>query len=59
MARPLQDGLQINLRKLNSVTVNDDDTVTVGGGTLQQELVSQLYEHGKKAGNILTSEFQR
>ncbi|KAF1968485.1 FAD-binding domain-containing protein [Bimuria novae-zelandiae CBS 107.79] len=45
----LRDGIQIHMRQLNSVTVLDDETALVGGGTLQWELISQLYPHGRRA----------
>ncbi|KAF1911050.1 hypothetical protein BDU57DRAFT_485443 [Ampelomyces quisqualis] len=41
-------GIQINLRKLNTTTVNHDGkTATVGGGTLQHEIVRSLFAKGK------------
>ncbi|KAL1605077.1 hypothetical protein SLS60_004620 [Paraconiothyrium brasiliense] len=45
----LRSGIQINLRKLNFVNLQDDQTVAVGGGTLQWELTSHLYSHSRRA----------
>ncbi|OAG12219.1 FAD-binding domain-containing protein [Paraphaeosphaeria sporulosa] len=43
-------GIQINMRKLNSVTVDPSgNTATIGGGTLQWEANKVLYAKGKQA----------
>ncbi|KAJ4359757.1 uncharacterized protein N0V89_000313 [Didymosphaeria variabile] len=47
-------GVQINMRKLNSITLDlGGKTATVGGGTLQWELNRALYAGNKQAGNSL------
>jgi FAD/FMN-containing dehydrogenase len=47
----MNGGIQINMRKMNAVEVNDGKgTVTVGGGTLQPELVDYLATRGKQTG---------
>ena len=44
-------GIQINMRKLNSATVDPSGyTATVGGGTLQWEANRALYTENKQAG---------
>lgn len=46
-------GIQINMRKLNSVTLDPGaTTATVGGGTLQWEANKALYAKNKQAGNL-------
>jgi FAD/FMN-containing dehydrogenase len=48
----LRYGIQINMRKLNSVIVNPSGiTATIGGGTLQWEANRALYAKKKQAGN--------
>jgi len=45
----LKGGIEINMRKLNTSKVNaDGKTATVGGGTMQYEIVRSLYDQGKK-----------
>ncbi|KAJ4295318.1 hypothetical protein N0V90_007329 [Kalmusia sp. IMI 367209] len=45
-------GIQINLRKLNSTTVDKGGkTATVGGGVLQWEATRALFAQNKQAGN--------
>ena len=47
----LDGGIQINMRKLNSSSVDaDGKTATVGGGILQYELNASLFKQGKQAG---------
>jgi FAD/FMN-containing dehydrogenase len=49
----LRHGIQINMRKLNSVTVDPSGTTaTIGGGTLQWETNRALYAKKKQAGNL-------
>ena len=49
-------GIQINMRKLNSLQVNvDGKTATVGGGVMQYEITEWLFKHGKQAGEHETS----
>lgn len=44
----VKNGIQINLRKLNTVKLSDGGTyATVGGGTIAKELISTLWEHDK------------
>jgi len=44
-------GIQINMRKLNTATVDKGGkTATVGGGTLQWEVTRALYAENKQAG---------
>ncbi|KAL6710067.1 hypothetical protein ACN47E_009858 [Coniothyrium glycines] len=44
----VKDGIQINLRKLNTITLSDDGTyVTVGGGIKSKELIDALWAMGK------------
>jgi hypothetical protein len=44
-------GIQINLRKMNHTTVNDDgETATIGGGALQYEVTAELLKQNKRAG---------
>lgn len=44
-------GFQINLRKMNSTTVDKSGkTATIGGGTLQWEATKALFAHNKQAG---------
>ncbi|KAH7025021.1 uncharacterized protein B0I36DRAFT_387406 [Microdochium trichocladiopsis] len=44
----MHNGIQINLRRMNSVTVNDDGlTATAGGGILQWEATRALFAKGK------------
>ncbi|KAK5660714.1 hypothetical protein OQA88_12079 [Cercophora sp. LCS_1] len=46
----IQGGIMIDLRGLNSTSLNrDGKTAVVGGGILQHELVAALYEKGKYA----------
>ncbi|KAF2463779.1 FAD-binding domain-containing protein [Lindgomyces ingoldianus] len=46
----LQGGIQINMRKLNtSVVSKDGKTATIGGGTLQWEATSALFNQSKQA----------
>ncbi|KZM28025.1 uncharacterized protein EKO05_0002058 [Ascochyta rabiei] len=46
----LEDGIQINLRQLNTTVLsNDGKTASVGGGTLQYEITRALFEEGKYA----------
>jgi len=46
----VKNGIQINLRRLNTASVNaDGKSATVGGGTLVHELVTALYAEGKQA----------
>lgn len=45
-----QSAIQINMRRMNSISLAEDGaSVTIGGGTLQYELVDYLYPHGKQA----------
>lgn len=45
----IHGGIQINMRKLNNTKVHPDGKrATVGGGTMQYELVRSLYSQGKK-----------
>jgi FAD/FMN-containing dehydrogenase len=44
-------GIQINMRKLNSLQLNSDGkTATVGGGVIQHEITEWLFKYGKQAG---------
>ncbi|KAL1594467.1 hypothetical protein SLS60_010227 [Paraconiothyrium brasiliense] len=46
-------GIQINMRKLNSITLDSSGTTaTVGGGTLQWELNRALYARNKQTGAL-------
>ncbi len=50
-------GIQIDMRKLNTTTLQPGgNTALVGGGTLQYEITRSLYAQGKYAGK-LTPEF--
>jgi FAD/FMN-containing dehydrogenase len=45
-----QGAIQINMRRLNNISLAQDGaSVSVGGGTLQHELVDYLYARGKQA----------
>jgi FAD/FMN-containing dehydrogenase len=47
----VHSGIQINMRKMNSLHVNaDGNTATVGGGIMQYEITKSLYQYGKQAG---------
>ena len=47
----VHSGIQINMRKMNSLQVNaDGKTATVGGGIMQYEITKSLYKSGKQAG---------
>lgn len=49
-------GFQINMRKLNSTTLDDGGkTATVGGGTLQYEITRSLFDEGKQTGIALST----
>lgn len=49
----LPNGIQINMRKLNSVMVDPSgNTATIGGGTLQWEANKALYAKNKQAGKF-------
>lgn len=49
----IKQGIQINLRRLNTASVNaDGQSATVGGGILVHELVKALYAEGKQAGQF-------
>ncbi|KAF2492995.1 FAD-binding domain-containing protein [Lophium mytilinum] len=46
----LPNGIQINMRRLNTTTVDaGGKTATVGGGTLQYEITRELFAHNKQA----------
>ena len=47
-------GIQIRMSKLNTTTVNDDGTATVGGGTMQWEITRALFAQNKQAGKRLS-----
>jgi FAD/FMN-containing dehydrogenase len=48
-------GIQINMRKLNTATVDvGGKTATVAGGTLQWEITRALYAKNKQAGKLQT-----
>lgn len=48
-------GIQINMRKLNSINVNKDGkSATLGGGALQWEITRALFAKGKYAGKNLS-----
>lgn len=52
----LPHGIQINLRRLNSTTLDPSgDTATIGGGTLQYEANRALFAKGKQAGKLAFS----
>jgi FAD/FMN-containing dehydrogenase len=47
-------GIQVNMRQLNTVTVDKGGkTATIGGGALQWEVVRALFAKGKQAGRSL------
>ena len=49
----LQNGIQINMRRLNNTVLGvDGKTSTVGGGTLQYEITRALLEKGNYAGEL-------
>jgi hypothetical protein len=49
----LHYGIQVNMRKLNTITVDSGGkSATVGGGTLQWELTKALFAQNKQAGEI-------
>ncbi len=44
-------GIEINLKKLNSVTIADDGkTAKIGGGALSKTVVDDLWAAGKQTG---------
>lgn len=47
----VQNGIQIKLKRLNSVTIsNDEDIATCGGGIIGKTLVDALWKIGKQTG---------
>lgn len=47
----MHGGIQINLRRMNFTTVNDDgETANCGGGALQYEMTAELFKQNKRAG---------
>jgi tRNA pseudouridine synthase 9 len=47
----LEHGIQIWLRKLNSIKISEDGrTATFGGGVRSYELMHTLFDQGKQAG---------
>jgi FAD/FMN-containing dehydrogenase len=44
--RHLRGGILIDMRPLNSMRLNDDQTVTVGGGVITDDFVRFLQENG-------------
>lgn len=47
----MNNGIEINLKKLNSVTVAaDGKTATIGGGALSKTVVDVLWAAGKQTG---------
>jgi FAD/FMN-containing dehydrogenase len=47
----VQNGIQIKLTRLNSVTVSDEgDIATCGGGIIGKTLVDALWKVGKQTG---------
>lgn len=47
----VRGGVQINMRRMNSISLSEDKkTATVGGGTLQEEIVKELASKNRLAG---------
>lgn len=45
----VQDGIMINMRGLNAISISDDATyATVGGGIKGKEVIDHLWAHGKQ-----------
>lgn len=52
----VKNGIQISMRRLNSINVaNDGKTVTFGGGTISVDITAKLWEAGKQTGEKPTS----
>lgn len=50
----VKNGIQINMRRLNSSSVlQNGDVATVGGGIMQHEITAALFKEGKQAGKHL------
>lgn len=55
----LQNGIQISMRKLQSVKVDEGgDTATIGGGATQNTTLKALAKVGKRTGKNLASKGQ-
>lgn len=47
----VRNGIQINMRKLNTTRLRDEgNSAIVGGGTMQYEITAALFNSGKRAG---------
>ena len=47
----LQNGVQINMRRMNSTTISGNGkTATAGGGVMQYQITEALAQHNKQAG---------
>ncbi|OAA45676.1 FAD-binding, type 2 [Metarhizium rileyi] len=50
----VRNGIQINMRKLNTTRLRDEgNSAIVGGGTMQYEITAALFNSGKRAGPLL------
>ena len=47
--------IQIHIRALNSITLNNDGySASVGGGTYNQEIIDYIWSRGKASGEIVS-----
>jgi hypothetical protein len=48
----LQNGIQITIRGMNNITINEDDTATAQGGCNNLEITNTLWNVSKQTGML-------